>query len=171
MPHERKLHEQVGILALAFRAGLASRNGLSFAIRPASGWIDRHQGTDLFVVKSDPEGSRALRVDLTEGHRVTLRNKIRRAVRKSQNGGRWVKIIYLPREVVISIAVNSCFLRTYERYLADRDMQLVSFDEACPIHGNNCSFASELFRLGRSLNSQLKRGFQMPVSTSPLPSR
>jgi len=162
-----KLHEQVALLALAFRAGLASHEGKCFAIKPASAEIDRYQGTDLFLLR----GKRSLRIDLTEASPLVVDKKVRRSLEKSRGGGHWVQIVSVQRESVLQTAVDPCFRQAYEAFISGREMRSISLRKACPRHGNRCSLAGKLLRLSSLLNLQLgggrARNFQMTLDHYP----
>ncbi|OGC54570.1 hypothetical protein A2797_01625 [candidate division WWE3 bacterium RIFCSPHIGHO2_01_FULL_48_15] len=173
-----ELHEHAAQLALALRAGLANiQTGSSFFLELASERDDEKRGTDIFLHR----GSRSVRIDVTEGGRKTIIDKINRAAGNTRRGSYRVLIVPFDRESVISIAADPCFPRAYEAFLAQREpvfnpqkermFELVALTQACPEHGNSCELKTKLLKLSDYLNSYL-RSFRMPrIATTPLPLR
>lgn len=151
--HERNVTEKVIILALAFRAGLASREGVSFAVEPATLESDLHRGFDFFIRRNNHQ----LRVDGTSSLRFTG-EKIARAVKFAKKKHPWVYVLKGDWQTAIfdvagfGTAREKCFEASYLRI---QDGRPLAFVEACPIHGNDCEFAHRLFEFGSQLSRTL----------------
>ncbi|GEM_PF-5516846 len=152
--HERNLTEKAIILALAFRAGLASREGDSFAVEPATWESDRFRGFDFFLRRNQ----RFLRVDATSSS-MFKGQKIARTVRFAKVKKRpWVYILRGDWDTVAFDVAGTgtnrekCFEASARRI---QDGKSLAFAEACPIHGNDCEFARILFEFGSKLNRTL----------------
>lgn len=167
---ERNLAEQATIFALAHRAGVANREGGRFFIQPADVEIDLEVGTDLFLVR----GRYFLRVDVTDS-RKQKPVKILRTVEKAKKkrGRHWVYILKVEWHDAAFITTDPCFTRAYEQFIHNRDGQLIAIDQACPVHGNDCSLARKLWSFGESINRTLAlsktqaHDFAIPVSKPP----
>ena len=149
--HERNITEKAIILALTFRAGLASREDISFAIEPATLESDLHRGFDFFIRRN----SHWLRVDGTASRRFKGR-KITRTVKFAKAKKRpWVYILRGDWQTAafdvagIGTDREKCFTASYSRI---HDGRPSAFTEACPIHGNDCEFARRLFKFGSQLS-------------------
>jgi len=153
--HERNITEKAIILALAFRAGLASREGDSFSVEPATLESDLRRGFDLFVRRNN----RFLRVDCTSSWKFKGQ-KIARTVKFSKRRGSRGSFVFILKggwqdaafDVTgIGKAHEQCFNASYLRV---RDVKPSAFTEACPIHGNRCELARQLFGFSEMLNRQ-----------------
>ena len=149
--HERNVTEQAVILALAYRAGLASQNGIKFTVEPATVEDDVKHGFDLILRRN----SRRLHIDATASQRFKGR-KISRTVDFATNGGLWVYILRADwHAAAFDIGINPCFLDAWSRYIEGKDGKRISFSQACPKHGNDCAFAKKLFDFSSQINSNL----------------
>ncbi|OGC38158.1 hypothetical protein A2V54_03155 [candidate division WWE3 bacterium RBG_19FT_COMBO_53_11] len=152
MAHERNLTEKAIILALAFRAGLASREGNSFAVEPATLESDLFRGFDFFLRRN----KRFLRVDGTSSRRFKGQ-KIARTVKFARNRRSFVFILKGDWQTAAfdvtgtGKAHEECFNSSYSRI---QDGKTIAFEEACPKHGNRCELARQLFRFSEVLNRQ-----------------
>jgi len=157
--HERNLTEKAIMLALTFWAGLASREGDSFAVEPATLESDLHRGFDLFLRRNQ----RFLRVDATsswmhKGQKIARTVKFSKKFSKKR-GSRGAFVFILKGDwqaaafdvTGIGKAHEQCFNASYLRI---RDGRPSAFTEACPTHGNRCELARQLFRFGEVLNRQ-----------------
>jgi len=149
--HERNITEKAIILALAFRAGLAGREGDSFSVEPATLDSDLHRGFDFFIRRNN----HWLRVDGTASRRFKGQ-KIARTVKFAKVKKRpWVYILRGDWQTAafdvagIGTAREKCFTASYLRV---QDGRPLAFTEACPIHGNDCEFARRLFKFGSQLS-------------------
>lgn len=152
--HPRNIAESVSILALAFRAGLASNAGTSFTVEPAVVESDFRRGFDLIIRKN----GWLLFVDVTSSRRFKG-SKIGRAVGFAKRGGRWVFILKVDwQSAVYDVAGigkpdrEKCFNASFGRLKDGKPAALV---EACSIHGNSCEFAKKLFEFGAQMNREL----------------
>lgn len=153
--HERNLTEKAIILALAFRAGLASREDHRFAVEPATLESDHGSGFDFLLWRNN----HCLRVDGTSSRRFR-REKISRTVRFAKERGRpWVYVLKGDWDTAAFEVAGvgnpnheKCFNASLARL---EDGKPVAFVEACPIHGNSCGFARKLFEFGSQLNRAL----------------
>ncbi|MEX0888101.1 MAG: hypothetical protein WDZ67_01875 [Patescibacteria group bacterium] len=149
MAHERNATEKAIILALAFRAGLASTEGDEFLVEPATLDLDRHSGFDLILYRIRSGFRKWLLVDATSSRRE-MGKKIARSISKKRAlryilKGDW-------QTAVFDIAIDSCFQKALDRLSDGKPM---AFREACPDHGNQCRLAHRLFEFSEILNRQL----------------
>ncbi|MDP1710351.1 MAG: hypothetical protein Q8L46_00190 [candidate division WWE3 bacterium] len=151
--HPRNIAESVSILALAFRAGLASNAGTDFTVEPAVVEADLRRGFDLIIRKN----GRLLFVDVTSSRRFKG-SKISRAVGFAKRGGRWVFILKVDWNSAVFDVVGigtdreRCFNASFDRL---KDGKPAAFVEACSFHGNSCKFAEKLFEFGAQINREL----------------
>ncbi|GMR19140.1 MAG: hypothetical protein BMS9Abin34_267 [Patescibacteria group bacterium] len=163
--HDRNIAESVTILALAFRAGLASRDGDQITVEPADLESDRHRGFDLILRRNN----RWLLVDVTSSRRYKG-GKVQRAVGHAKRGGRWVYILKVDWLAATETALDPCFDRVYSRLI---DGEPIALEEACPKHGNKCTIARKLFEFGGRVNQTLvnspteAKNFSMEVIRPP----
>ena len=165
--HDRNLVERAVILALAFRAGLAS-NGNIFTVEPATLRDDHRGGFDLILRRNRHK----LYVDVTSSRRFKGK-KIDRAVEKAKNGGHWVFILRADwTSAAFDVCLDPCFDAAFEHAVVDG--RPITIKEICPKHGNECGLAKRLFRFGKEINNALAfastsaRKFAMEVSEEPL---
>jgi len=165
---DRNLAEQATIFALAYRAGLANREGGRFGVVPADMALDQNRGTDLLLFRN----SWCLRVDVTDSHAFTP-SKIRRAVKFAKRGQRWVFILRVDWMEASAIAIDPCFTRAYGEFVQNKDGHRLALEQACPEHGNECALARKLFQFGQAINYKLvssltqAHDFAIPVSKPP----
>lgn len=153
--HARVVSEQAAILALALRAGLASDENNQFAVEPSSLFLDHHRGRDLFLLRNNAR----LRVDVTASGSYTV-SKIERSVKHAQRGHGWVFILKVDwQSAMYDVAgigkpdQERCFSSAVVRI---KDSSPVAFSEACPIHGNSCRFAKELWEFGAKIHRTME---------------
>lgn len=163
----RNCVERAIILALAFRAGLASRKGNIFTVEPATLRSDHRSGFDLVL----RQNRRQLYVDVTSSRQFKGK-KIARTVKKAKRGGQWVFILKADWEsAAFDICLDPCFDDAFEHAVVDG--RPISIKEVCPKHGNECELAKKLFRCGMEINNALAfastsaRNFAMEVSEPP----
>lgn len=149
--HERNITEQAVILALAYRAGLASRNETKFTVEPATLEDDIRHGFDLILRRN----FRRLHMDATASRRFKGR-KITRTVDFAKNGGLWVYILQADwHAAAFDIAIDPCFQGAWNTYIAGNDGKQIALSQACPQHGNSCAFARKLFDFSSQINNNL----------------
>lgn len=153
--HARVVSEQVTILALALRAGLASDESNRFAVQPSSLFLDHHRSRDLFLLRN---GDR-IRVDVTASGKYMGR-KIERSVEHARRGHGWVFILKVDFESAMYEVAGigkpdqeRCFNAAIGRIT---DSSPIAFSEACPTHGNSCQFARELWAFGVAIHRTME---------------
>ena len=164
--HERNVTEQAVILALAFRAGLASHNGPDFAVEPATLKNDQYNGFDLIIHR----GRNRLFVDATSSYRYKGR-KISRSVKYAKRTRFWIYVLKADwQTAVFDIGIDPCFRRSWGQL---KDGEKAALQEACPKHGNSCRFARKLYEFSTLINRTLAssttqaRDFAMNVPEPP----
>jgi len=167
--HVRNVTESSVILALAYRAGLASQNGIKFTVEPATLADDSGRGFDLIIRRN----GRKLFVDTTASQRFKGR-KITRSVNFAGRGGLWVYILKAEwADAAFDIAINPCFDGAWNSYVEGKDGQEITFVQACPKHGNGCDFAERLYDFGSRINLNFAnsntdaRYFTMEINKPP----
>lgn len=147
--HDRNLTEQAVILALAYRAGLASRDGESFAVEPASLQSDRYRGFDLIIRRN----TRWLLVDITSSRRFRG-SKINRSAKFGKGGRAWVYVLKADwQSAAFDVTLDSCFQGAFGQL---KDGQPIALAKACPIHGNSCGLARKLWDFSESLSRSME---------------
>ena len=168
--HIRNITESAVILALAFRAGLASQDGTKFTVEPSTPEDDYYNGFDLILRRN----RRKLHIDATSSRRFKG-GKITRAVDFAKSGGLWVYILRANwSDAAFDICIDPCFNNAWDRYVRGKDGQEVAFSRACPEHGNRCEFAAKLYEFSSRMNSTLAssstrdaKHFAMEVNEPP----
>lgn len=168
--HDRNATERAVIMALAFLAGIASRNGTKFTVEPATLEDDLHNGFDLILRRN----RRKLRIDATASRRLKG-IKITRAVDFAKSRGLWVYILKADwSDAVFDICIDPCFNDAWDHYVKGKDGQEIAFSRACPEHGNRCKFAAKLYEFSSRINRTLANSsardakhFAMEVSEPP----
>ncbi|HEB14058.1 MAG TPA: hypothetical protein ENI09_01470 [candidate division WWE3 bacterium] len=149
--HDRNNTESAVILALAYRAGLASQNGIKFTVEPATLEDDSHNGFDLILRRN----GRKFYIDATASRKFKGR-KITRTVGFAKSGGLWVYILQADWSAAsFDICANPCFDGAWPAYVEGKDGQEIAFSRACPKHGNKCEFAKNLYEFSSRINNSL----------------
>ena len=192
--HQRNVAEKVTILAMIYRAGLYNKEHGSelFYVEPSTEYFDKSRKTDYAIWQKN----RRLAVDITlsggdyfirnerfDDHRRrgktkqryqgfdNLNRKIRRSISRAQKGRPW---IYIQRvsgnDAKFGPGLDPCFIRAWDQI---KDGEKIALPQACPEHGNACTFAHKLFEFSERLNSALEnenteaRFFAMPLKKPP----
>lgn len=155
LEHARVVSEQATILALSFRAGLASDENNRFLVEPSSLFFDNHRGRDLFLWRN----GNFLRIDVTASGRFAG-SKIKRSVAHAKRGHGWVFILLVDYQSAMYDVAGigkpdreRCFNAAVLRI---KDVHPVAFSKACPLHGNACRFARELWKFGAAITRSME---------------
>ncbi len=168
--HDRNNTESAVILALAYRAGLASQDGIKFTVEPATLEDDSHNGFDLILRRN----GRKFHIDATASRRFKGK-KITRTVGFAKSGGLWVFILQADwSDATFDVCASPCFNDAWKGHVEGKDGQEIAFSQACLKHGNSCEFAEKLYEFSSQINYNLANSstrdakhFTMEVNEPP----